>query len=98
MDLVFAHGDATLSQILEGKGQLKHRQEGREFIYTPVHSRAEVGAEHAEPGDRDVFGGSLAQAQAAYLSDPGTKLSEGEVEEMRRLLDGVERGKVARKG
>jgi hypothetical protein len=43
------------------------------------------------------FGGSLAQALAAYLSDPGTKLSEGEMEEMRRLLDGVKRGKSARK-
>ncbi len=57
MDLVFAQGEATLSQILEGmekaptraalrsiltilegKGQLKHRQEGREFIYQPVHA------------------------------------------------------------
>ena len=57
MDLVFVQGETILSQILEGmnsppmrsiltilegKGQLKHQQERREFIYQPVHSRAEV--------------------------------------------------------
>ena len=106
MDLVFAHGEATLSQILEGmekaptraalrsiltilegKGQLKHRQEGREFIYAPVHSRAEVGQSTLSRVIGTFFGGSLTQALAAYLSDPGTKLSEAEVAELRGFLD-----------
>jgi BlaI family penicillinase repressor len=113
MDLVFAQGEATLSQILEGmdspptrpalrsiltilegKGQLKHRQEGREFIYQPVHSRAEVGQSTLSRVIGTFFGGSLTQALAAYLSHPGTKLSETEVAELRGFLDSAKaRGK-----
>lgn len=112
MDLIFAQGEATLSQILEGmdspptrpalrsiltilegKGQLKHRQEGREFIYAPVHSRAEVGQSTLSRVIGTFFGGSLTQALAAYLSDPGTRLTEAEVTELRTFLD---RAKTAR--
>ena len=106
MDLVFAQGEATLSQILEGmekpptraalrsiltilegKGQLRHRQEAREFIYQPVHSREEVGQSTLSRVIGTFFGGSLTQALTAYLSAPGTKLSEGEVAELRGFLD-----------
>lgn len=108
MDLVFAQGEATLSQILEGmdspptrpalrsiltilegKGQLKLRQECREFIYQPVHSRAEVGQSTLSCVIGTFFGGSLTQALAAYLSHPLTKLSEEEVTELRRFLNQV---------
>ena len=106
MDLVFAQGEATLSQILEsmespptrpalrsiltileGKGHLKHRQEGREFIYQPVHSREEVGQSTLSRVIGTFFGGSLTQALAAYLSHPQTQLSEEEITELRSFLD-----------
>jgi predicted transcriptional regulator len=106
MDLVFAQGEATLSQILEGmespptrpalrsiltilegKGHLKHRQDGREFIYQPVHSREEVGQSTLSRVIGTFFGGSLTQAMAAYLSHPQTQLSADEVGELRRFLD-----------
>jgi BlaI family penicillinase repressor len=106
MDLVFAQGEATLSQILEGmespptrpalrsiltilegKGHLKHRQDGREFIYQPVHSREEVGQSTLSRVIGTFFGGSLTQAMAAYLSHPQTQLSADEVAELRRFLD-----------
>lgn len=116
MDLVFAQGEATLSQILEGmekpptraalrsiltilegKGQLKHRQEGREFIYQPVHSREEVGQSTLSRVIGTFFGGSLTQALAAYLSQPGTKLSEDEVAELRGFLDKAKTDKRPKK-
>lgn len=106
MDLVFAQGEATLSQIMEGmespptrpalrsiltilesKGHLKHRQEGREFIYQPVHSRAAVGQSTLHRVIGTFFGGSVSQALASYLSHPQTKLSKDEVAELRRFLD-----------
>ncbi|MEQ1748855.1 MAG: BlaI/MecI/CopY family transcriptional regulator [Prosthecobacter sp.] len=106
MDLVFAQGEATLSQIsegmespptrpalrsiltiLEGKGHLKHRQEGREFIYLPVHSREAVGQSTLSRVIGTFFDGSVSQALAAYLSHSKTKLSQDEVTELRRFLD-----------
>lgn len=111
MDLVFAQGEATLTQILEGmekaptraalrsiltilegKGHLKHRQEGREFIYQPVHSREEVGRSTLSRVIGTFFGGSLTQALAAYLSEPKTRLSEEEVAELREFLDSAKTG------
>ncbi|MCX6848076.1 MAG: BlaI/MecI/CopY family transcriptional regulator [Verrucomicrobia bacterium] len=116
MDLVFAQGEATLSQILEGmekaptraalrsiltilegKGQLKHRQEGREFILQPVHSRVEVGQSTLSRVIGTFFGGSLTQALAAYLSAPGTKLSDDEVAELREFLDKTKTDKRPKK-
>lgn len=116
MDLVFAQGEATLSQILEGmekaptraalrsiltilegKGQLKHRQEGREFIYQPVHSREEVGQSTLSRVIGTFFGGSLTQAMAAYLSAPGTKLSDDEVAELRGVLDQAKTAKSSKR-
>lgn len=82
----------SILTILEGKGQLKHHQEGREFIYQPVHSRAEVGQSTLSRVIGTFFGGSLTHALAAYLSHPLTKLSEEEVTELRRLLNQVKTG------
>jgi predicted transcriptional regulator len=77
----------SILTILEGKGHLKHRQDGREFIYQPVHSREEVGQSTLSRVIGTFFGGSLTQAMAAYLSHPQTQLSADEVAELRRFLD-----------
>ncbi len=58
-----------------------------------IHSREEVGQSTLSRVIGTFFGGSLTQALAAYLSAPGAKLSEEEVKEMRRLLDGVKSGR-----
>jgi len=77
----------SILTILEGKDQLQHRQEGREFIYLPVHSHEEVGQSTLSRVIGTFFGGSLKQAMAAYLSHPKTQLTEAEVAELRRFLD-----------
>ena len=106
MDIVFARGEATLSQILdemdapptrpalrslltilEGKGHLKHRQEGREFVYQPVHSRVKVGQSTLSRVISTFFGGSLSQAIAAYLSDPKTSLNDEEIAELKSFIE-----------
>jgi predicted transcriptional regulator len=114
MDVIFAHGEATISQVLaempdppmrgalrtllrimEERGHLTRRQEGREFFYRPVQSRGRA-ARSAMGRVLDVFyNGSLEKAVAAHLSDPGRakKLS---AEELQRLADLIEQAK--RKG
>lgn len=77
----------SILTILEGKGHLKHRQEGREFIYQPVHSREKVGQSTLSRVISTFFGGSLSQAVAAYLSDPGTHLKDDEVAELKAFID-----------
>jgi predicted transcriptional regulator len=111
MDVVYAHGEASVTQvlseipdppmrgalrtllrILERKGHLTHRQEGREFIYRPTKPRGQAGRSALERVLDVFFGGSLEHAVAAHLSDPrrASKLTH---EELRRLSDIIEEAK-----
>jgi predicted transcriptional regulator len=111
MDVVYAHGEATVTRvlaempdppmrgalrtmlrILERKGHLAHRVEGREFVYKPTQARGQAGRSALARVLDVFFGGSLEHAVAAHLSDPrrGAKLS---TEELQRLSEMIEEAK-----
>ena len=109
MDAVYARGEATVSQIVEGipdppmrgalrtllrilekKGHLIHRKQGREFIYRPTQARGQAGRSALKRVLDVFFGGSLESAVAAHLSDP-RQASKLNVEELRRLSELVEK-------
>src|SRR3954471_18793103 len=108
MDAIYAHGEATVSQVIEGipdapmrgalrtllriletKGHLTHRKQGREFVYRPTKPRGQAGRSALGRVLDVFFGGSLENAVAAHLSDPrrAAKISP---EELRRLSDLIE--------
>ncbi len=108
MDVVYAHGQATVTQILEQmpdppvrgalrtmlkilerKGHLKHRVEGREFIYRPTQPRGLAGRSALGRVLDVFFGGSLENAVAAHLSDPrrADKLSPDELQRLSNLIE-----------
>ena len=76
----------TILRILEQKGHLAHRVDGREFIYRPTRAKLQV----ARPALRRLldtfFGGSLEQAVAAYISDPNADVSQAELDALRDLI------------
>ena len=74
----------TLLGILEGKGQLKHRKRGREFVYQPTRRRASVGRSALRQVLQTFFDGSLEKAVAMHLSDPSSGLT---LDELKRLAD-----------
>ena len=76
----------TQLRALEGKGAVKHRREGKQFVFAPTVPR-ESAAMRALRRVLDVFfGGSVEDALAAHLADPKTKLDEAEIKRLRRLL------------
>jgi predicted transcriptional regulator len=90
-DVIDAMADAptrtsvrTLMRILEDKGHLKHRKNGRAYVYQPTTARKQVGRSALRRVISTFFDGSLEQAVAAHLSDPGAKLT---AEQRRRLAD-----------
>jgi predicted transcriptional regulator len=108
MDVVYAHGEASVTQVLAGmpdppmrgalrtllrimerKGHLTHRQQGREFIYRPTKPRGQAGRSAFERVLDVFFGGSLENAVAAHLSDPhrAGKLTADELERLSNLID-----------
>jgi BlaI family penicillinase repressor len=107
MDVVYAHGEATVSQmladmpeppmrgalrtlvrILERKGHLTRRQSGREFIYRPTQPRGQAGRSALGRVLDVFFNGSLENAVAAHLSDPGAaKLTREELHRLSSLIE-----------
>jgi predicted transcriptional regulator len=81
----------TFLRILENKGHLAHRVQGKEYFYKPTRSRERV----ARPALRRVletfFGGSLERAVAAHLADPRTSLSDGELQRLTKLIEQAKR-------
>jgi predicted transcriptional regulator len=108
MDVVFAHGTATVGQIhaempdppmrgalrtllriLESKGHLTHRQQGREFVYRPTQPRGQAGRSALGRVLDVFFGGSLEHAVAAHLSDPrrAAKLTSDELQRLSEIIE-----------
>jgi predicted transcriptional regulator len=114
MDVVYARGEATVSQVMDGipdppmrgalrtllrilekKGHLTHRKQGREFIYRPTQNRGRAGRSALGRVLDVFFGGSLENAVAAHLSDP-RRSARITPEELRRLSDLID--KATRQG
>lgn len=80
----------TQLRILEEKGVIKHRREGRKFLYRPTGSR-EQAAKSAIRKLLDVFfGGSVEHALATHLDDPKAKLDAAQLKRLRALIDQYE--------
>lgn len=70
----------TLLRLMESKGLVEHRTEGRSFIYVPLFSRDETAARFL---DR-VFDGAASELVLSLLK--AEKISESELAEMRKLI------------
>ena len=76
-----------LLRILEEKGQLKHRKEGRSFIYQPAQSSETVQASAISHLVKTFFGGSTARAVAGLIDHSETEITDEEAEELGQLIE-----------
>jgi predicted transcriptional regulator len=79
----------TLLRIMEQKGHLTRRQEGRAIVYRPTQPRGRAGRSALGRVLDVFFNGSLEKAVAAHLSDPARarKLSAEELEHLSDLIE-----------
>jgi predicted transcriptional regulator len=80
----------TLLRIMENKGLVAHRAEGRTFIYFPKHSREKVTRRFLQK----VFDGSLDQLVLSLLQTEDA--SADELKELERLIAKARRAKESR--
>jgi BlaI family penicillinase repressor len=106
MELVWQHGEATVSQLaeiigqrrrvayttvlcaaqkLERKGWLKHRLEGKAYVYSATRNREQVGARTLKELLRNTFQGDPRLLLSSLLEE--TRLSDAELKELRQLID-----------
>ena len=76
----------TLLGILEEKGHLKHRKDGKTYIYQPCRGRTKAGQSALRRVLQTFFSGSLEQAVAAHLADEQANLSADELQRMLSLI------------
>lgn len=112
LDIVYAHGEATISQVLaempdpptrgalrtllrimEQKGHIVRRQDGKKIVYRPTQRRGRA-ARSALGRVLDVFfAGSMEKALSAHLSDPERKgkIDRAELQRLAELIDQAKR-------
>jgi len=76
----------SLLKILEDKGFVRHREDGRRYVYAPTVSVDNAGQSAFQRVLQVFFGGSLEQAMVAHLSNPSAQLDEEELARLRSLL------------
>lgn len=79
-----------MMHILEEKGHLRRKQQGREVIYSPRESRDKAGRSAFQRVLETFFGGSLEEALAAHLHSRRDSLGADERE---RLIELIEQAK-----
>jgi predicted transcriptional regulator len=76
--------------ILEEKGHLKRREQGREVVYSPREAKDKAGRNAFQRVLVTFFGGSLEEALAAHLLSRKNKVTR---EERKRLVNLIEEAK-----
>ncbi|WP_309715769.1 BlaI/MecI/CopY family transcriptional regulator [Armatimonas sp.] len=80
----------ALLRILEEKGHLTHREEGKQYIYFPTQERPVAAQSALKRVVQTFFGGSVERAVTALLNEDETQLSD---EELARLAELIEQAK-----
>jgi predicted transcriptional regulator len=73
--------------ILEEKGHLRRREQGREVVYLPKQSKEKAGRSAFEKVLETFFGGSLEEALAAHLVTRKEGVSAGERDRLVKLIE-----------
>jgi predicted transcriptional regulator len=76
-----------MMHILEEKGHLKRREEGREVVYAPRETRGKAGRNAFERVLETFFGGSLEEALAAHLLSRKSKVTSEERDRLVKLIE-----------
>ena len=76
-----------MMHILEEKGHVKRREEGREVVYAPRETRDKAGRNAFERVLETFFGGSLEEALAAHLLSRRSKVTTEERDRLVKLIE-----------
>jgi len=77
----------TQLRILEEKGIVKHRLDGRRFVFRPAVPRKSAAKSALRTVLEVFFAGSVEDALATHLSDPKAKLDADQLQRLRDLID-----------
>jgi predicted transcriptional regulator len=77
----------AMLRILEEKGQIKHLEEGKKFVYLPSVPRGKASRFALRNVLQTFFNGSVEQVVASLIDLEKEKLSEEELDRLSRLIE-----------
>ena len=77
----------TLLRILEEKGHLCHREDGRTFVYRPARPKHREASSALRRLLGVFYDDSVTEAFSGMLDLPDTKLSENELDALQKMID-----------
>src|SRR5882672_5448206 len=75
-----------LLRVLVAKGHLRHEQEGRRYVYSPLAPRRAAGTSSIRHVVQTFFSGSPADAMAALLGAERGRISDAELARLAALV------------
>ncbi len=81
----------AMLRILEEKGHVRHEQDGPRYVYLPTVARDNAKRSALRHVLRTFFDGSTEQAISALLDDASTRMSDGELDRLARMIDEARR-------
>lgn len=77
----------AMLNMLEEKGHLRHKEQGRKFIYLPTVPRAQASRSAIKNLLQTFFGGSVSEAVASMIELDRKQLSDEDLERLARLIE-----------
>jgi BlaI family penicillinase repressor len=77
----------ALVRILEGKGHVKHREDGARYVYLPCVSTKAASRSALKRILSTFFGGSVDHAVAALLDASDKRLSPAELKNLQEIVN-----------
>jgi predicted transcriptional regulator len=77
----------AMLRVLEGKGHIRHQEEGLKYVYVPTVAREKAKRSVVQHLLNTFFNGSAEQAMAALLDVSASKLSAEELERMSEMIE-----------
>ena len=81
----------AMMRILETKGHLRHLQEGPRYVYLPVVPGERARKTILQDVVKRLFDNSTEKAVAALLESAAARISDAELERLRRLIASARR-------
>lgn len=81
----------AMLRILEDKGHLRHQQDGPRYVYLPVVSGERARRSILQDVVKRLFDNSTEKAVAALLESSSARMSDAELERLRRLISSARR-------
>jgi predicted transcriptional regulator len=82
----------TMIGLLEAKGQVRHRSDGRRYVYAPVVARDKARGSAVKNLLRTFFDDSVELAVASLLDPAERNLTAAELDRIEKLIERARRG------